>query len=106
MKQRHGFTIVEVLVSIAVIGILLALILPAIVQSRGAARKLQCTNNLKQIGLALHSYHDTHSLLPPMSVWAGPPGEPLGGGSLPVGVVDRVMLGLAPSTEPARLHAN
>lgn len=106
MKHHRGFTIVELLVSIAVIGILLALILPAVLQSRGSARKLQCTNNLKQIGVALHNYHDVSGVLPPVSIWAGPAGEPLGGGKLPVGLVDRIALGVAPTSEPARMHAN
>lgn len=70
-RSNKGFTLIELLVVIAIIAILIALLLPAVQQAREAARRSQCKNNMKQLGLALHNYHDSHRVLPPGDINAG-----------------------------------
>ena len=70
-RPLHGFTLVELLVVITIIGILIALLLPAVQAAREAARRAQCSSNLRQLGMALHNYHSAADCFPPGVIWKG-----------------------------------
>ena len=74
-RPRHGFTLVELLVVIAIIGVLVALLLPAVQAAREAARRSACTNNLRQVGLALHNFESARKAFPPSIKWSGTVGD-------------------------------
>lgn len=106
--SHRGFTLVELLVVIAIIGILVALLLPAIQAAREAARRSKCLNNLKQLGVAMHNYHDTHQVFPPggfgSTIWS----QPANSGNADTGVsIARAgwMQVILPYIEQGALHA-
>src|SRR5207245_4655063 len=80
-RIRRGFTLIELLVVIAIIAVLIALLLPAVQAAREAARRAQCTNNLKQLGLAIQNYQSQFNVIPPGRIWAPRPGK--GSGDFP-----------------------
>jgi len=99
-SKPRGFTLIELLVVIAIIGVLIALLLPAVQQAREAARRSKCTNNLKQIGLAMHNYHDAHATFPPGVMHARV--ARASGGSLSFGLNFNCMI--LPYTEESGLY--
>ena len=96
--KRKAFTLVELLVVIAIIGILIALLLPAVQAAREAARRAQCSNNMKQLGIALHNYHDTFKTLPPGGNWHRPNTAAISGNELSYAVL------ILPFMEQSTLH--
>jgi len=105
LSSVRGITLVEVLIVIAIIGLVASLVFPALQASREVARRMQCTSNLRQVGVALNSYHAVHRALPPILIWR-PAGEPLGQGIVPPGTIDRTMRGSPSEDEPDRAYGN
>jgi prepilin-type N-terminal cleavage/methylation domain-containing protein/prepilin-type processing-associated H-X9-DG protein len=98
VRRSRGFTLIELLVVIAIIGILIARLLPAVQLAREAARRTQCKNNLKQLGLALHNYHDTYLRFPPGYIYNEvPPNK---------GTFTTYMVALFPFIEQTAIYSN
>lgn len=104
-RQLAGFTLIELLIVLAIIGLLASLTIPAIQRARESARRAHCASNLRQVGLALHGYHGTHRVLPPMIIWQ-PAGEPLGEGFVAPGVIDRLVRDTGDAEGPDRTYAS
>src|SRR6056297_2239550 len=105
-NTRRAFTLVELLVVIAIIGVLVGLLLPAVQAAREAARRMSCSNNFKQIGLALHNYHAAYDQLPMQATGTFHPNENTGsGGSAPGHNARRLsfLVGLTPFMEQQAL---
>ena len=85
-QQRRGFTLVELLVVIAIIGVLVALLLPAVQYAREAARRVQCASNLRQIGIGIHNFHDVMKVAPPGGVTGNVLKDPHTRFSIPAGL--------------------
>jgi len=99
-RKHAGFTLIELLVVIAIIAVLIALLLPAVQQAREAARRSQCKNNLKQMGLALHNYAESHGVFPP----GGMSGVAIGGGGTSAGNELSFLAMLLPFIDQAPLY--
>lgn len=103
---RTGFSAIDLLGALGIVALVSSVLVPSIQAARVSARKQQCLKNIQQLGAGLLSYHEQFASFPPAVQWAGPPGEPLGVGQFPVGVVDRIALGVVTAADPDRVHGN